>query len=60
MRTADKNLESDVAMALKIEMLEKMVREQGRAALEKQGTNLGLPAAAQAALEQPELQPSSS
>jgi hypothetical protein len=57
MNTADKNLQSDVAMDLKIEMLEKMLREQGMAARAMQG--LGLPAAAQAALEQAETQPSS-
>lgn len=59
MNTADKNLESDVAMDLKIEMLEKMLREHGMAAIETQQMNLGLPAAAQAALEQPEPAPAS-
>ncbi|KAG7670727.1 hypothetical protein NADE_009068 [Nannochloris sp. 'desiccata'] len=60
MNTADKYLESDVAMDLKIEMLEKMLRGHGVAARAMQGMNLGLPAAAQAALEQPEPEPSSS
>ena len=57
MHTADKDLQSDVAMDLKIEMLEKMLRQQGMAAQAMQG--LGLPPAAQAVLES-ETQPPSS
>jgi hypothetical protein len=60
MNTADKHLESDVAMDLKIEMLEKLLRQQSMAARAMQG-QLGLPAAAQAVLEQAEAaQPPSS
>ena len=48
MNTPDKYLQSDLAVDLKIEMLEKLLRQQNATS----SANQGIPLAAQAALQQ--------